>query len=198
VNPTEVREAAKRAIAAIRVRPDQPPENMLAAPPTNVLAVMEIRRELELEDGYQVSGTEGVRMILMPFVSKHEHCPTAICDSGHGHYDNCSGGCVVKAAMIIARVVACLLGAALASEEPAAQPSGGPTDQQQTTIARKTPELQAIERLNTWVVGLAGGQLEGAPIRFGTEAARVVDDGDNLCVLPIVTRGPVENVEALL
>ena len=64
--------------------------------------------------------------------------------------------------------------------------------------ARRPPELQAIEKLNAWTVGLAGGQLEGAPIRFATEIARVVDDGDNLHVLPIVTRGPAENVEALL
>ena len=64
--------------------------------------------------------------------------------------------------------------------------------------ARRAPELQAIEKLNAWTVGLAGGQLEGAPIRFATEIARVVDDGDNLHVLPIVTRGPAENVEALL
>lgn len=63
---------------------------------------------------------------------------------------------------------------------------------------RRPPEAQAIERLNAWTVGLAGGQLEGAPIRFATEIARVVDDGDNLHVLPIVTRGPSENVEALL
>jgi TRAP-type uncharacterized transport system substrate-binding protein len=62
----------------------------------------------------------------------------------------------------------------------------------------KSLETQAIEKLNAWTVGLAGGQLEGAPIRFATEIARVVDDGDNLHVLPIVTRGPVENVEALL
>jgi TRAP-type uncharacterized transport system substrate-binding protein len=45
---------------------------------------------------------------------------------------------------------------------------------------------------------LAGGLLEGAPIRFATDIARVVDDGENLHVLPIVTRGPSENVEALL
>jgi TRAP-type uncharacterized transport system substrate-binding protein len=64
--------------------------------------------------------------------------------------------------------------------------------------ARGAPELQAIEKLNAWTVGLAGGQLEGAPIRFATEIARIVDDGDNLHVLPIVTRGPAENVEALL
>src|SRR4051812_28283694 len=64
--------------------------------------------------------------------------------------------------------------------------------------ARRAPELQAIEKLNAWTVGLAGGLIEGAPIRFATEIARVVDDGDNLHVLPIVTRGPAENVEALL
>jgi TRAP-type uncharacterized transport system substrate-binding protein len=58
--------------------------------------------------------------------------------------------------------------------------------------------LRAVEKLNAWTVGLAAGQLEGAPIRFATDISRVVDDGDNLHVLPIVTRGPTENVEALL
>ena len=55
-----------------------------------------------------------------------------------------------------------------------------------------------IARINAWTVGLAAGQLEGAPIRFATDIARVVDDGDNLHVLPIVTRGPSENINALL
>ena len=87
---------------------------------------------------------------------------------------------------------AALLGAANA------QTGGGPADLRTAQIMRKPPEAQAIERLNAWTVGLAGGQLEGAPIRFATEIARVVDDGDNLHVLPIVTRGPSENVEALL
>jgi TRAP-type uncharacterized transport system substrate-binding protein len=54
------------------------------------------------------------------------------------------------------------------------------------------------EKMNAWAVGLAGGQLEGAPIRFAAEIARVVDDGPNMLVLPIVTRGPVENMNALL
>jgi TRAP-type uncharacterized transport system substrate-binding protein len=62
----------------------------------------------------------------------------------------------------------------------------------------KAAELPAREKLNAWTVGLAGGLLEGAPIRFATDIARVVDDHDNLHVLPIVTRGPAENVEALL
>jgi TRAP-type uncharacterized transport system substrate-binding protein len=54
------------------------------------------------------------------------------------------------------------------------------------------------ERINRWTVGLAGGLLEGAPIRLATEIARVVNDGENLHVLPIVTRGPTENVNDLL
>src|ERR1700756_3542940 len=54
------------------------------------------------------------------------------------------------------------------------------------------------ETMNAWTVGLAGGLIEGAPIRFAAEISRVVDDGDNLHVLPIVTRGPTENVNSLL
>src|ERR1700750_3413946 len=49
-----------------------------------------------------------------------------------------------------------------------------------------------------WTVGLAAGLIEGAPLRLAAEMARVVDDGDNLHVLPIVTRGPTENVNSLL
>jgi len=54
------------------------------------------------------------------------------------------------------------------------------------------------ERINEWTVGLAGGLLEGAPIRLATEISRIVNDGENLHVLPIVTRGPTENVNDLL
>ena len=64
--------------------------------------------------------------------------------------------------------------------------------------ATRRNTLLQKERMNAWSVGLAGGQLEGAPIRFAAEIARVVDDGPNLLVLPIVTRGPVENINALL
>jgi len=63
---------------------------------------------------------------------------------------------------------------------------------------RPTSTAQTVAKINSWTVGLAGGLLEGAPIRFATEIARVVDEGDALHVLPVVTRGPTENVEALL
>jgi TRAP-type uncharacterized transport system substrate-binding protein len=59
-------------------------------------------------------------------------------------------------------------------------------------------EAQIRERLNAWTIGLAGGLLEGAPIHFATEIARVVNEGGAMQVLPIVTRGPTENVNDLL
>src|SRR3984957_11203954 len=76
----------------------------------------------------------------------------------------------------------------------AAQPAG----QSATSAPTRPLDANAVDALNSWTVGLAGGLLEGAPIRFATEIARTVDDGENMHVLPIVTRGPAENVEALL
>src|SRR5438046_7790596 len=54
------------------------------------------------------------------------------------------------------------------------------------------------EKMNAWTVGLAGGLLEGAPIRLAAEIARVADDGPNMHILPIVTRGATENLNSLL
>ena len=59
-------------------------------------------------------------------------------------------------------------------------------------------ETALISKLNEGTIGLAAGLPEGAPLRFATELARVVDDGIRLRVLPIVTRGPSENVQDLL
>ena len=64
----------------------------------------------------------------------------------------------------------------------------------QTAKAQSFPR----EAMNAWTVGLAGGLLEGAPIRLATEIARAVDDGHNMHVLPIVTRGATENLNSLL
>src|SRR5215472_14988175 len=53
-------------------------------------------------------------------------------------------------------------------------------------------ELTLKERINASTIGLAAGRTEGAPLQFAAELARVLDDGDNMRVLPIVTRGPFE------
>jgi TRAP-type uncharacterized transport system substrate-binding protein len=53
-------------------------------------------------------------------------------------------------------------------------------------------------RINAWTIGLAAGRTEGAPLEFAAELARVLDDGDKMRILPIVTRGPFDNVYDLL
>jgi TRAP-type uncharacterized transport system substrate-binding protein len=72
----------------------------------------------------------------------------------------------------------------------------------QTQSARPPQRSQAHatekEKMNAWTVGLAGGLLEGAPIRLAAEIARVVDDGSNMHILPIVTRGATENLNSLI
>jgi len=59
-------------------------------------------------------------------------------------------------------------------------------------------ETGKVAQTNDWTVGIAGGQLEGTFIRLAAELAKVLDDGDNLRVLPVVTYGAAENVTDLL
>lgn len=54
------------------------------------------------------------------------------------------------------------------------------------------------ERLNQGTIGLAAGLPEGAPLRFAAEIARALNDGDDLRILPIVTRGVFDNFVDLL
>jgi TRAP-type uncharacterized transport system substrate-binding protein len=71
--------------------------------------------------------------------------------------------------------------------------------QGQSAPAPRAPTYEQQQgKINAWTVGLAAGLIEGAPLRLAAEMARVVDDGDNLHVLPIVTRGPTENLNSLL
>jgi TRAP-type uncharacterized transport system substrate-binding protein len=73
------------------------------------------------------------------------------------------------------------------------EPRGGATD------ALLSPgESGKVAQVNDWTVGIAGGQLEGTFIRLAAELAKVLDDGDNLRVLPVVTYGAAENVTDLL
>jgi TRAP-type uncharacterized transport system substrate-binding protein len=54
------------------------------------------------------------------------------------------------------------------------------------------------ERKNNAVVGVAGGLLSGTYMKFADELAQVLDDGDKLRVLPIVTYGAASNLDDLL
>src|SRR5215470_2166229 len=53
-------------------------------------------------------------------------------------------------------------------------------------------------RKNNWTVGIAGGQLTGTYMTFANELAEVLDDGENLRILPTVTYGAASNMDDLL
>ena len=54
------------------------------------------------------------------------------------------------------------------------------------------------DKLNTWTIGLAAGRIEGAPLRLAAQLAQALDEGDSMRVLPIVSRGPFDNMYDLL
>jgi TRAP-type uncharacterized transport system substrate-binding protein len=51
------------------------------------------------------------------------------------------------------------------------------------------------ERKNAWTVGIAGGLIDGTYMRFADELGKVLDDGDDLRVLP---NGAASNLDDLL
>ena len=52
--------------------------------------------------------------------------------------------------------------------------------------------------MNQWTVGLAAGLPDGGFVRFASEMARTMDDGDNMRLIPMVTRGTTSNIADLL
>jgi TRAP-type uncharacterized transport system substrate-binding protein len=54
------------------------------------------------------------------------------------------------------------------------------------------------ERKNAWTVGVIGGLIDGTYMRFADELGKVLDDGDNLRILPIVSYGAASNLDDLL
>jgi TRAP-type uncharacterized transport system substrate-binding protein len=94
--------------------------------------------------------------------------------------------------------MASFITAVFALQTSADAQDGAATNPQAGRLRATKAQPSQQDKINAWTVGLAGGLLEGAPIRLATEIARVVDDGDNMHVLPIVTRGPTENVNSLL
>ena len=85
--------------------------------------------------------------------------------------------------MLALCVVAC---SALAQDIPRIAPNSAVTE----------ADLRA--RRNAWTVGLESGQLEGLYPRLASEIQKVLDDGDNLRVMPILAYGAASNLEDLL
>jgi TRAP-type uncharacterized transport system substrate-binding protein len=87
---------------------------------------------------------------------------------------------------------------ALLGLQLAANAQSLPKRETAAAAAVRKADTAAKERINAWTVGLAGGFIEGAPLRLAAEIARVVNEEDKLHVIPIVTRGATENVNSLL
>ena len=47
-------------------------------------------------------------------------------------------------------------------------------------------------------MGIVGGLIDGTYMRFADELGKVLDDGDNLRVLPVVSYGAASNLDDLL
>jgi TRAP-type uncharacterized transport system substrate-binding protein len=60
------------------------------------------------------------------------------------------------------------------------------------------PDAEMKLKKNAWTVGIAGGIFEGTFFRFAEDLRKAVDDGDEMRVLPIVTRGASSNIDDLL
>src|SRR5262245_4034998 len=66
------------------------------------------------------------------------------------------------------------------------------------SLEESGPENALRVKKNQWTVGVAGGIMSGTNMIFADELAQVLDDGDNLRILPIVTFGAAQNLDDLL
>ena len=66
------------------------------------------------------------------------------------------------------------------------------------TLQQAGTDAAINQRRNAWTVGIAGGLIDGTYMRFADELGKVLDDGDNLRVLPIVSYGAASNLDDLL
>jgi TRAP-type uncharacterized transport system substrate-binding protein len=96
--------------------------------------------------------------------------------------------------------IICLHGAgtskAVFAQSPAVRDAAAAPPASPTAIAEG--EAESVERVNKWTVGVVGGMIEGSPIRFASDIQVALDDGDNLRILPIISRGVRQNVIDLL
>ncbi len=79
------------------------------------------------------------------------------------------------------------------------QATSNPALAQSRSDGRGATDEESIKlRMNQWTVGLAAGLPDGGFVRFASEMARTMDDGDNMRLIPMVTRGTTTNIADLL
>ena len=84
--------------------------------------------------------------------------------------------------------------------------SGSPSSLAQTLNKEQRDKVSLAQdydtrlrnELNEWALSIAAGKLGDTSSKMAAELSRVLDDGNNLLLLPILTRGPSSNLHALL
>src|SRR5262249_35071016 len=71
-------------------------------------------------------------------------------------------------------------------------------DQPKRAVQAVSAEAQMRQDINGNTIGILGGIMNGTFMRFVDDIAKVVDDGDNLRILPIVGKGGAQNLRDLL
>src|SRR5258705_9856601 len=66
------------------------------------------------------------------------------------------------------------------------------------SIEAAGPDAEIKNRKNNWTVGVAGGQMSGSYVTFADELGQVLDQGDELRIVPMVTYGAASNMDDLL
>lgn len=64
-------------------------------------------------------------------------------------------------------------------------------------VAQETHQ-QTVQRVNGGRVGIISGGIGGTYIRIATDLASVLDDGDDIRILPIMGKGSVQNITDIL
>ncbi|MEM7619141.1 MAG: TAXI family TRAP transporter solute-binding subunit [Pseudomonadota bacterium] len=104
-------------------------------------------------------------------------------------------------AFFVLFVVCCLFGVtSVRSQQNSSEndPSNLKKAPASQALIRSETEAEVKRRKNAWTVGLATGQIEASYPPLAQDLTKVLDDGENLRVLPIITYGSVGNVEDLL
>ena len=71
-------------------------------------------------------------------------------------------------------------------------------DQPKRAVQPVSAEAQLRQDINGNTIGVLGGIMNGTFMRFVDDMAKVIDDGDNLRILPIVGKGGAQNLRDLL
>jgi hypothetical protein len=71
-------------------------------------------------------------------------------------------------------------------------------DQPKRAVPAVSAEARLRQEINGNTIGVLGGIMNGTFMRFVDDVAKVIDDGDNLRILPIVGKGGAQNLRDLL